>query len=197
MLAQLANIADEASWNAIFVVCLSAPVLGFIVGWVLSGNRYLKTRWKWIAGYYAIVLSLWALAAYMTGVMSQASVLPACSILIVMLWAPILGVLFTFPPKGPCYPEGHCQTCGYDLTGNVSGRCSECGTDVKHQADQDEVDRQRARTRLPWLLGGFTGVMLVVLPSINQSSSSFLIGFWILALMMPLPVTILVFLRRK
>lgn len=24
-------------------------------------------------------------------------------------------------------PAGHCQRCGYDLTGNVSGRCPECG----------------------------------------------------------------------
>jgi hypothetical protein len=24
-------------------------------------------------------------------------------------------------------PPGHCQTCGYNLTGNVSGRCPECG----------------------------------------------------------------------
>ena len=24
-------------------------------------------------------------------------------------------------------PKGHCQNCGYDLTGNVSGRCPECG----------------------------------------------------------------------
>jgi hypothetical protein len=25
---------------------------------------------------------------------------------------------------------GHCQTCGYDLTGNESGRCPECGVEV-------------------------------------------------------------------
>jgi hypothetical protein len=25
---------------------------------------------------------------------------------------------------------GHCQNCGYDLTGNVSGVCPECGTAV-------------------------------------------------------------------
>ena len=25
-------------------------------------------------------------------------------------------------------PPGHCRKCGYDLTGNVSGRCPECGT---------------------------------------------------------------------
>jgi hypothetical protein len=24
-------------------------------------------------------------------------------------------------------PPGHCQKCGYNLTGNVSGRCPECG----------------------------------------------------------------------
>ena len=24
-------------------------------------------------------------------------------------------------------PLGHCSSCGYDLTGNVSGRCPECG----------------------------------------------------------------------
>jgi len=24
-------------------------------------------------------------------------------------------------------PDGHCQSCGYDLTGNVSGVCPECG----------------------------------------------------------------------
>ena len=28
------------------------------------------------------------------------------------------------------FAPGHCQRCGYDLTGNVSGRCSECGEKV-------------------------------------------------------------------
>ena len=28
------------------------------------------------------------------------------------------------------FPPGHCQTCGYDLTGNVSERCPECGEPV-------------------------------------------------------------------
>ncbi len=27
-------------------------------------------------------------------------------------------------------PLGYCQTCGYDLTGNVSDTCSECGTTI-------------------------------------------------------------------
>lgn len=28
-------------------------------------------------------------------------------------------------------PEGSCQTCSYDLTGNVSGVCPECGTKIR------------------------------------------------------------------
>ncbi len=29
------------------------------------------------------------------------------------------------------YPPGHCQKCGYNLTGNVSGVCPECGTKIE------------------------------------------------------------------
>lgn len=28
-------------------------------------------------------------------------------------------------------PKGSCQGCGYDLTGNVSGRCPECGREIR------------------------------------------------------------------
>ncbi len=28
------------------------------------------------------------------------------------------------------HPPSHCQKCGYDLTGNVSGKCPECGTPI-------------------------------------------------------------------
>ena len=30
-------------------------------------------------------------------------------------------------------PPDHCQKCGYDLTGNVSGVCPECGTPVERE----------------------------------------------------------------
>lgn len=30
-------------------------------------------------------------------------------------------------------PPGHCQRCGYNLTGNVSGTCPECGSAVPGQ----------------------------------------------------------------
>jgi hypothetical protein len=30
-------------------------------------------------------------------------------------------------------PTGHCQKCGYNLTGNVSGVCPECGTPIERE----------------------------------------------------------------
>jgi len=33
-----------------------------------------------------------------------------------------------------CIPPGHCEKCGYDLTGNVSGICSECGEPCEAEA---------------------------------------------------------------
>ena len=35
-----------------------------------------------------------------------------------------------WPWKNCAHPIGHCQRCGYDLFGNVSGRCPECGTTI-------------------------------------------------------------------
>ena len=45
-----------------------------------------------------------------------------------VLWA-ILGFWASLR-YGWGYPKGHCARCGYDLTGNVSGRCPECGAAV-------------------------------------------------------------------
>jgi hypothetical protein len=52
----------------------------------------------------------------------------------VPLWAPLL--IAALPTAVLCWrdrrriPPGHCPTCGYNLTGNVSGRCPECGQAV-------------------------------------------------------------------
>jgi len=48
------------------------------------------------------------------------------------LWFPFsaccLAAALTFKRGAGPRPEGRCQSCGYDLRGNVSGRCPECGT---------------------------------------------------------------------
>jgi hypothetical protein len=37
-----------------------------------------------------------------------------------------------YAPTAP-FPPGHCRRCGYDLAGNVSGACPECGAVVGRQ----------------------------------------------------------------
>ena len=45
------------------------------------------------------------------------------------LWLPCVAIAiptFILWWRGRRHPPGHCQRCGYDLTGNVTGVCSEC-----------------------------------------------------------------------
>jgi hypothetical protein len=39
------------------------------------------------------------------------------------------------------FPPGHCRKCGYDLTGNVSGVCSECGDPIPQGSIPDGEGR--------------------------------------------------------
>jgi len=57
---------------------------------------------------------------------SKALVIPAWFLLITTAILPILWVTSRFRLPRP----GQCPTCRYDLTGNVSGTCTECGTAV-------------------------------------------------------------------
>ncbi len=35
-----------------------------------------------------------------------------------------------------CITSGHCQKCSYDLTGNESGKCPECGETCESRTDE-------------------------------------------------------------
>jgi hypothetical protein len=55
---------------------------------------------------------------------------PPARFVVVPLWlslaaALVLTSVLWLADRRPA--PGHCQHCGYDLTGNVSGRCPECG----------------------------------------------------------------------
>ena len=51
---------------------------------------------------------------------------------LVPLWIPLLltAISTAILWRRDRIPPGHCQRCGYNLTGNVSGRCPECGEAV-------------------------------------------------------------------
>ncbi len=52
---------------------------------------------------------------------------------VVPLWIPFLAIAlptYILWRRDRRHPPGHCQECGYDLTGNVTGVCSECGVRI-------------------------------------------------------------------
>jgi hypothetical protein len=63
---------------------------------------------------------------------------------------PSCGLLFNAPARDvsgiPAGKESdrRCQ-CGYDLTGNVSGRCPECGKPVRNEDQQEKVQETSQR----------------------------------------------------
>jgi len=85
------------------IACLLSVLAWYAIGWVRPhGGRI--SRWHWDLTY------------------------PVCSIPVIVVLAGATVVLWCLDRPGP--GPGHCANCGYDLTGNVSGRCPECGTPV-------------------------------------------------------------------
>ena len=65
--------------------------------------------------------------------------------LVIPVWIVLLALLVPTTIawfKCRCYPPGRCQACGYDLTGNLSGTCPECGTAVDAEAAAKDVTKQ-------------------------------------------------------
>ncbi len=55
----------------------------------------------------------------------------AICLVVQFLWYYALAVLWIWLRDQRQPIPGHCANCGYDLTGNVSGRCPECGNTVE------------------------------------------------------------------
>ena len=58
-------------------------------------------------------------------------------IYIIPLWLPLFAfaavAVWAWRYDRNRWPPGHCQECGYDLTGNVSGVCPECGGKIRRE----------------------------------------------------------------
>jgi hypothetical protein len=83
---------------------------------------------KWIALLLTILLYTWTWIQ----ILPEDADLPPCHMMPFLL-ASSLWTAHLFLRRKKHYPPGHCQKCGYDLTGNVSGRCPECGTPIERE----------------------------------------------------------------
>ena len=81
----------------------------------------------------------WSVAEYGRGGPSliwwiETSKLPSWNGIAVPLWIPALLIAIptgVFWWRDRRYPPCHCKACGYNLTGNISGVCPECATEIE------------------------------------------------------------------
>jgi len=87
---------------------------------------------KWVA----LVLAITSLAMSFAWAYQPGSDIPPCPCAAVFL-ASAIWALYLWRPQRPHLWTGHCSKCGYDLTGNTSGCCPECGTETKRRTNGD------------------------------------------------------------
>ena len=75
------------------------------------------------------------------------------TVLFSVTWAPVFALPLIYPFAAvaiptllvwrfvPKFPSGHCRRCGYNLKGNTTGRCSECGAEF----GRDTLEAGRCR----------------------------------------------------
>ena len=155
-LLQLVLDRERASQLSLKVVYFSspfAPLLAASFELLRNGPRIegWDPAWSWPLGLACLLLVGCRVCVVLQGLKLVSEVpngvaslcLLACpeSILLVLLVLGLLAIplavaiLLIVPAtmwwrERPRFPRGHCQTCGYDLTGNVSGICPECGEPI-------------------------------------------------------------------
>jgi predicted Zn-ribbon and HTH transcriptional regulator len=95
-----------------------------------------------------------------------------CRLVAVPFWIPALAVVTSiavlwYPDLRTWlhHPPGHCKACGYDLTGNESGACPECGVEARNERGGTRGRnpmRGRSRSRSIGKWGGLTLCLTIV-----------------------------------
>jgi len=112
-------------WN---IVWINGHYWGFVQwGGAAFGHRNRVDAFRWDVERNIVSGPLWWWFDYQPGTQTRSSCF------IAPLWLPLavigLAVILAWRrDRRP--PASHCRTCGYDLTGNVSGRCPECGQPI-------------------------------------------------------------------
>lgn len=106
----------------IVIMFFAGPIYG-LVALIAMLRRAPRSRLRGVISVLCVVigfLTLWAIER-------KPPTVDALCGLCLLAFPGMLAIIFVRPPK---LQPGHCKACGYDLTGNVSGRCSECGMPI-------------------------------------------------------------------
>jgi len=113
-------------------------IAGLLLLGGLLGLLHAPVLW-WLLRAKPLLASTWAVFAPALVSVSLATALglrrlPLLAVTLVSIWTGIW-IVKTYIRDFPT--PGHCVECAYDLTGNISGICPECGTPIP-----DEVKEQ-------------------------------------------------------
>lgn len=175
----LAQLADIFDFELIGRIGLSSPIVGLTVGWALVGIPARRTYWRLCLWYYFVAAILWGLGV---GAMTVAGASPilaimGCPLFLVILGGPFIGLIAA---SSRCrlrsrYPSGHCQSCGYNLTGNVTGRCPECGHST---ADPPAEPKYRSPAHIFWTTCGLIAILLALAGPAYYEDGLFVFVIW-------------------
>ncbi len=115
------RFSDRRTWEVWIGTGGARVVWGNEPGWPSYGSFGYGNRFGW----RRFVPILWI---YRWNIRGQRDVLlPSWPIAVpLVIWLGLKAERWRYRRR-----TGHCRHCGYDLTGNVSGRCPECGTNVQ------------------------------------------------------------------
>jgi hypothetical protein len=132
MVAQLVDIVDGLILPATLLA--ASPLVGFLLGYALAGKKYVRQKWPILVVYYSVVVIEVVLLDLPYGFE-----LVSC---LTFIAGPCLALAFFFmgiTSRNALIADklalSLCKNCGYNLTGNVSGICPECGETIEDQTE--------------------------------------------------------------
>lgn len=140
-LGELMKVDGHDVWEIVFCIIVGASWLAWTAAFYVYAARNDSLK-----ALRAIIMSLLggSVVSLLATVPSHVVVArrPGCLVglgtmtgifggLLVMAWAFGPGILLLFYYQARRAQPGHCRVCAYDLTGNQSGICPECGTPTR------------------------------------------------------------------
>ena len=113
--------------NITHYIIQSMSVAGAVVSPFALIALFRRTTLSKILGWVSIGCHVIAFIALIIN-WSKAPGFPEYRLLCLLLAPGAVAIVFNRAPRRT--EPGHCTKCGYNLTGNVSGKCSECGEPV-------------------------------------------------------------------
>ena len=123
-------------------VMAGLPVLGYLIGRRRGGDLFVTQQRPGLVSFYRVLLIGSSLCLVFCLVMVIADPIPTvvstmatgfavlAGIFVLEMILIGLGLFGSLIFAGRHYPPGHCRRCGYNLYGNKSGRCPECGKSI-------------------------------------------------------------------